>query len=83
MLSFNDYISFLATNALLGLGQIENPATGIKEMNLNLVYYTLSVLEMLQVKTHGNLTHEESDILDKTVSTISSALMHIDKETHI
>ncbi len=81
MLAFNDYVGFLATNALLGLGQIENPASGKKEMNIDLVYYTLSVLEMLQVKTHGNLTREESDILDKTVHTVTSALMHVDKGT--
>lgn len=74
MLDFKDYISFLSTNALLGLGQIPNPVTGQTEVNLGLVKFTLATLEMLQIKTHGNLTAEEDELIRATVSTIYETL---------
>ncbi len=69
-MDFKDYITFLYTNGLLGLGKIANPATGKEEKNLELVNFTIDVLKMLKEKTQGNLDKEEEGLLLQTITTL-------------
>ena len=57
-------ITQLATQASLGMGDIENPATGKAEPDLELAKHSIDMLEVLDQKTQGNLDAQEKQILD-------------------
>ncbi|MHC4197220.1 MAG: DUF1844 domain-containing protein [Planctomycetota bacterium] len=57
------FVSGFATQALIALGQFENPMTKTKETNLDQACYTIDTLKMIQEKTKGNLTPEEERYL--------------------
>ena len=61
---FSEFIILQAQNAGLFLGQIPNPATGEKSVNLRAAKSVIDCLEMLASKTRGNLTASESKLLD-------------------
>ena len=60
---FNDFILLQAQNAGLFLGQLPNPTTGQTSVNLPAAKSVIDSLEMLETKTEGNLTVEESKLL--------------------
>ncbi len=72
MIEFKEYIAFLSTNGLLGLGKVENPKTGKKSKNLKLVKFTIDILELLEEKTEGNLTEEEKEVLNNTLNNLKN-----------
>ena len=63
--SFMMLLSGLATQVILSLGQMENPITHKKEMDLEQAKYTIDLLQVLEEKTKGNLTDEEKRYLDE------------------
>ena len=67
---FNDFVILQAQNAGLFLGQIPNPATGEKSVNLRAAKSVIDSLEMLAVKTRGNLTATESKLLDAALKNL-------------
>jgi hypothetical protein len=56
-------ISGLTTQAMISLGDIENPFTKKAELNLPEARFHIDMLEMLEQKTEGNLTPEEAQML--------------------
>ena len=60
---FNDFIILQAQNAGLFLGQIPNPHTGEKQVNLRAAQSVIDSLDMLGGKTRGNLTPTEDKLL--------------------
>ena len=60
---FNEFVILQAQNAGLFLGQIPNPQTGTKSVNLRAAKSVIDALEMLASKTRGNLTDSESKLL--------------------
>src|SRR5262249_31135225 len=72
------YIEFVmmhAQNAALFLGQIPNPKTGESEVNLDLARMFIDQLEMVQEKTRGNLTSEETTVLRNALSNLQMAFV--------
>ena len=67
---FNDFVYLQAQNAGLFLGQLPNPTTGEKSVNLKAAATVLDSLEMLAAKTRGNLTPGEADLLEKALLNI-------------
>jgi hypothetical protein len=67
---FNEFVILQAQNAGLFLGQIPNPATGIKQVNLRAAKSVLDSLEMLADKTVGNLTAGEEKLLDTALQNL-------------
>lgn len=61
--SFPVLLSTLASQALVCLGQIPNPATGKPEIFLDDAKHFIDTLQMLEEKTRGNLTGEEGEML--------------------
>ena len=61
--SFAQFLSGLATQALMSLGEVENPLTRQREMNLPQARETIDLLEILQEKTKGNLSPQEENFL--------------------
>jgi hypothetical protein len=67
---FVEFVMMHAQNAALFLGQIPNPKTGVGEVNLELAKMFIDQLEMIQEKTRGNLSNEESTVLRNTLSNL-------------
>jgi uncharacterized protein YjaG (DUF416 family) len=61
---FSFFVSTLAIQATIFLGQIENPATNLKEQDLPQAKFIIDTLEMLSKKTQGNLSQEENELLE-------------------
>ena len=61
--TFTAFVMSLNTSALFHLGEISDPTTGEKNLDLILVKHTIDTLQLLEEKTKGNLTDDEQDIL--------------------
>lgn len=62
-LDFNTFILSLSSSVLMSLGVVENPVTGKLEKEPALAMQTIELIELLKVKTKGNLTEEEASLL--------------------
>ncbi len=65
------------TSAMQGLGKIADP-TGQVTRNLEYVSQTIDLMEMLKVKTKGNITDEIEKLLDGMLSELR--LNYVDEE---
>ena len=72
---FIEFVMMHAQNAALFLGQIPNPKTGEPEINLDLARMFIDQLEMIQEKTRGNLTNEETTVLRNALSNLQLAFV--------
>ncbi|HXM32446.1 MAG TPA: DUF1844 domain-containing protein [Chthoniobacterales bacterium] len=77
---FIEFVMMQAQNAALFLGQIPNPQTGQGEVNLELAKMFIDQLGMIQEKTRGNLTNEESTVLRNTLSNLQMAFVEVSRE---
>ena len=77
---FVEFVMMQAQNAALFLGQIPNPQTGKGEVNLELAKMFIDQLGMIQEKTRGNLTNEESAVLKNTLANLQMAFVEVSKE---
>lgn len=65
--SFPMLLSSLATQALLGLGQIPDPQTGKPVIRPDLAKHHIDMMAVIQEKTAGNLSDEEEKMLTGTL----------------
>jgi hypothetical protein len=56
--------------AMIYLGKVVHPATGKIERNLDGARFSIDLLGMLEEKTRGNLTAEESKLLEQTLTNL-------------
>jgi hypothetical protein len=78
---FIEFVMMQAQNAALFLGQIPNPQTGQGEVNLELAKMFIDQLAMIQEKTRGNLTNEETAVLRNTLSNLQMAFVEVSQQT--
>ncbi|MCP4649891.1 MAG: DUF1844 domain-containing protein [PVC group bacterium] len=76
---FSLFISSLGMQALLSLGEIENPMTNKKEQDLIQAKYLIDTMEMIQGKTTGNLTDDEQKMLDQILYELRMKFVSISK----
>lgn len=62
--TFTAFLVSLNSSALFHLGEIADPVTGKKEVDLTLAKHAIDTLKLLQEKTKGNLTPEEKGLLE-------------------
>lgn len=62
---FASLLLSLGSSALVHLGEMEHPDDAAVSKNLHLAKQTLDILSMLQEKTRGNLSSEETQILEQ------------------
>lgn len=60
---FDVFVSGLSMEALIGLGDLPHPTTKKRAVNLPQAKYLIDLLGILEEKTRGNLTGEESQLL--------------------
>ena len=78
--SFSFFISTLALQASIFLGQIPNPATNKKEKNLPQAKFIIDTLDMLREKTKNNLNKEESNLLENMLYELRMQYVTFSKE---
>jgi hypothetical protein len=67
---FHEFVILQAQNAGLFLGQIPNPQTGLRMVNLRAAKSVIDSLEMLASKTRGNLSGSESQLLSMAIKNL-------------
>jgi hypothetical protein len=72
---FIEFVMMEAQQAALFLGQIPNPQTGQPEVNLEVARMFIDQLGMIQEKTRGNLSNEESAVLRNALSSLQMAFV--------
>lgn len=75
--SFPMLVSTLATQALVALGQLPDPFSGQPELNLPVAKHFIDTLAILQQKTQGNLTAEESAMMTDVVHQLRLAFVSL------
>ncbi len=63
-MDFSSFLLSLATTGMVHLGEIPDPATGKKGDNLQAAQQMIDIVCLLQEKTKGNLSAEESNLLE-------------------
>jgi hypothetical protein len=61
--TFSTFVLGLSTQALLHLGEIEDPSTGDRKADLLAAKQMIDILGVLDAKTRGNLEHNEEELL--------------------
>jgi uncharacterized protein YjaG (DUF416 family) len=61
---FNFFITTLALQASISLGQVANPATNKIEEDITQARFLIDTLGILKEKTKGNLTADETNLLE-------------------
>ena len=67
LITFSTFILSLNTAALVHLGEIPDPITNKKQVNLILAKQTIDTLEILREKTKGNLSLDEEKLLQSVI----------------
>ena len=65
--TFSAFIISLASAALVGLGEVPDPATGKTARDFPLVRHNIDILEMLRQKTQGHLDQNEEHLLANVI----------------
>ena len=68
--TFSQFLTSLAMQTLVHLGEIENPTTGEKKPDLNSAREIIDLLGMLKQKTSGNLTAKETKLLQTMLTDL-------------
>lgn len=74
---FPTFIFSLATGALIHLGISPDPATGKTEINVTMAQQNIDLLVLLKDKTKGNLTEDESQMLESLLSEVQLRFVEI------
>ena len=72
---FIEFVLMQAQQIALMLGQIPGPDGKPMEPNLPVARIFIDQLEMIREKTRGNLTTEESDVLNKVLADLQLAFV--------
>lgn len=75
--NFLAYISSLAFQAMIFLGEIPNPVTHQVEKNLRQAKFLIDTLTILKDKTKGNLDKQESDMLNGALYELQTRFIEL------
>lgn len=78
--NFPMFISSLGMQAMMSLGEVENPMTKKKEVNLEQAKYFVDTLKILKDKTEGNLNSDEQKVLDDLIYQLQMKYVEKTKE---
>ena len=77
--TFPAFIMSLNTSALYHLGEIADPATGKKVIELDLARHAIDTLSLMQEKTKGNLSTDEEELLKNLLYDIKLRFVNASK----
>ena len=70
--TFETLVSTMVTQALFAMGAIADPRTGQRVQHLELARHHIDMLTLLEEKTKGNLSEEESKMLSSSTYELRS-----------
>jgi hypothetical protein len=73
--TFGDLVAMLSAQAMMFLGLIPNPATQKAEIQLPTARFFIDMIGILEEKTAGQLSKQESQILDDTLHQLRMEYM--------
>jgi hypothetical protein len=79
--TFADLVGLLSAQAMVALGLIPNPSTRRAEIQLPTARYFIDMLSTLEEKTAGQLTKEESGMLEETLHSLRMSYMQCSKQS--
>jgi len=79
-MDFSTFVLSLATSAQMHMGLLQNPATGKQERNLDLAKQTIDLIGMLQDKTKGNLSDQESKLIEQVLYELRLVYVELQKQ---
>jgi hypothetical protein len=65
--TFASFFMALNTSALYHLGEIAEPATGVRHKDMMMAKHTIDTMSMLADKTRGNLDAEEAKLVENSI----------------
>jgi hypothetical protein len=74
---FIEFVMMQAQNAALFLGQIPSPHGDGPEINLDLAKLFIDQLVMIRAKTRGNLTEDETKVLNNAISNLQMVFVEV------
>jgi hypothetical protein len=77
--SFGLFVSGLMIEALIALGDVENPATKTKNFSRQQAKFMIDTLGMLKEKTKNNLARNEEDLLDAALYDLRMRFLEKEK----
>lgn len=66
-MDFSGFILSLNASALIHLGEIPDPGSMERTVNIAAAKHTIDILELISEKTKGNLTKEEEKLTEDVV----------------
>ncbi len=78
--TFSTLVMSLGSSALIGLGLSPNPSNGETEKDLKMAEFNIDMLKILEVKTTGNLSSDESDFLKKILGDLQMQFVTLNKK---
>jgi hypothetical protein len=69
----------LYSEALLHLGQVPDPGSGQARVDLDQARFTIDLLDVIQQKTQGNRTAEESAILEEMLAALRLGFVRLSR----
>ncbi|MGD0921030.1 MAG: DUF1844 domain-containing protein [Terriglobia bacterium] len=78
-MGFDMLVSYLSTTAMFQLGLLEGPGGERIPPDLPNARRTIDLLQVLQEKTHGNLTQREVKLLDDVLYDLRLSFVEIEK----
>ena len=74
---FTTLVSSIATQALFSMGAMPDPQTGQRYTNLDIARHHIDSLSVVEEKTKGNLSDEESKMLSSTLYELRQSYVQI------
>jgi Domain of unknown function (DUF1844) len=71
--SFSLLVATFGSQAMVALGQVPNPLDGKTEVRLDLAKHAVDMLAILEQKTKGNLTSDETAMLESVLHQLRIA----------
>lgn len=65
--TFTTFFMALNSSVLYHLGELSDPETGKQHKDMLLAKHTIDTMAMLQAKTRGNLTPEETELVETSI----------------
>jgi hypothetical protein len=78
-IDFQTFTMSLASSVQISLGLVAHPMTGQVEKDLTHAQQTIDILGLLEAKTEGNLTPEESGMLRQVLFQLRMAYVELSK----
>ncbi|MCA9054659.1 MAG: DUF1844 domain-containing protein [Planctomycetaceae bacterium] len=79
--SVTTLISMFSTQAMVALGMLADPSTGEADMQPALARHFIDLLGVVSEKTKGNLTDDESELLETSLHELRMAFVHMTRQT--